>query len=576
MEITKESSPNQTAQLGIGKHSSARKSSFKSINPESGESSQGESKSFLDSIIQKNLRDFLAGQAAVSAAKAAPSKSATEAHLPVKDASVVGENFTGNRVENPNNILTRTGIGTSPEDMDSDQVIWDTDSTHGTQDSDGDIVLGDAPDHLLDKASDMENGSIQPTIVEHHDEGSQEPQSEENAHSFQSGMCGDGEGSEEGEIVVLKRAFCGSGDTSSGNMTDSPAHTNHHKTSYHEAYIAPSPAPDILPKRPLRRPASVCRLNIPRELSANLHRDPRFDQYCHAWINRPDFCGRGDECYYAHMYPPGTVEEFGITTLDIDSNGAILNGQDTGVELRESRWSRYLLPGREERTPGCYDRICKDFERNACRRGAECWYQHSTDPGAIRRRQGVFWRNRVDSKLEAIANSNGSFGRPYSRNNYSGQNRAVNNLNYYRSPIGRTGTSWSRSEEMNPAYNRQDSFNTGFRSVTNRDEEAAVASWNITADRNAREYAVQQERLRYLNQESQRRRTENISRWPTTSDTETIKSDVPKPKHPFFITNQEGTSSCPKENPLVKCDSNKPVDGQATEKTDGEVLISLL
>ncbi|KAG0638739.1 hypothetical protein HOY80DRAFT_1137330 [Tuber brumale] len=275
------------------------------------------------------------------------------------------------------------------------------------------------------------------------------------------------------------------------------------------------------------------------------------------------------------MYPPGTVEEFGIITLDIDSNGAVLNGQDAGVELRESRWSRYLLPGRQERTPGCYDRICKDFERNICRRGAECWYQHSTDPGAIRRRQGVVWKSRVDSKLEAIANANGSFGRSNSRNNYPWQNRAVNNLNYYRSPIGRTRTSLSRSEGINSSYYRQDSFKTGLHSVKNW-EEAAIASWNITADRNAREYAVQQERLSYLNQEWQRRRTENISKWPTTSDPETIRSDILKPKQSFFGMNKWGFSSCPKENQLVECDSDKPMTGQATKKADEGVLISLL
>jgi len=358
-------------------------------------------------------------------------------------------------------------------------------------------------------------------------------------------------------------------------MTGSPTHMDSHRPDYYGAVEASPSASDISLKRHARRPASVCRLDIPRELLANLHQDPRFDKYCHAWINRPDFCGRGDECYYAHMYPPGTVEEFGILTLDIDADGSVLNGQDGGAEQRESRWSRYLLPGRQEYTPGCYDRICKDFERGICRRGAECWYQHSTDPSVIRRRHGVVWKGRVDSKIDTIANAHGSFVKSHSRSNYPGQTRISNTLNYSGYPLGRAGPGSPRSGDVAPSYNHQDYSRTVFPPVQSW-EEASIANWNAAAYRNARKYAGQQERLTCLNQEWQRRRTEGGSANSTFSTTEPIKRQEVRPKQSILGTGREGFRPFTEESLLVRGDRDGPIFKQASEELDEGNLISFL
>ncbi|CUS08984.1 unnamed protein product [Tuber aestivum] len=575
MAITKDSSPNHTSRPDFGNHGSARGAPLKPAYLDSSDPPRGEDKDLLDSIIQKNLRDFLAGQTAANAAKTASAQSGMEALLPANDAKVTEKDLTVARDANPNNILTSTRIGTFTDDTDCDQVIWETDSSRSVKDEDGDIVLEDAPDHLHARQPTSGGGPTDTAMGNHNDEDFRKPQSKENACPLQIGTIDNDDSAEEGEIAPLKRAFSRNGNTIPGNVTDSPAHLDRYRPSYYRAYATSPSAPDTVQRRNFRRPASVCRLNIPRELLANLHRDPRFDQYCHAWINRPDFCGRGDECYYAHMYPPGTVEEFGILTLDIDANGSVFSGQDGGAEQRESRWSRYLLPGRQEYTPGCYDRICKDFERGLCRRGPECWYQHSTDPAAIRRRQGVFWKSRVDSKLEALANTNRFFMKPSLRSNYSGQNRAFIKPNYYGSSLGRTRTGLSRSQGINPSYTRQDYSRAVSPSI--RDwEEASIASWNAIADRNAREYAGQQERLMYLHRESQRRRTGAASTRPTASAAGPIKIQGVKSKQSLSGKNEEGSGDFSEENPLVMGDRSGSVDVQTSGKANEGILISFL
>src|SRR5205807_4494747 len=107
--------------------------------------------------------------------------------------------------------------------------------------------------------------------------------------------------------------------------------------------------------------------------------------------------------------------------------------------------------------------------------------------------------------------------------------------NNYRSPIGRNRTSLSGYGGINPSYNRQDYFQTVSPWVKNR-EEAAIAGW--------REYAYQQERLKYHEQGSQRRASESISTRSTTFAAGPIKSDIMNPRQSFFGMDKGGFGLC--------------------------------
>jgi len=199
MGITKDASPNQTTQPSTVDHGSACNVSLNPVHFNSLESSQGENKDFLDSVIQKNLRNFLAGHAAVNTARTSSAKSAIEIALPINEAKGVEEDLTGDRDENPNNILIDTRAGPSLE-MDCDQVIWDTDSSCSVEDADGDIVLEDAPDHLLDRTPPKGDGLAGPAIAKYDNEAIQKPQSEGDAPLSQIEISDSEDSVEEGEI----------------------------------------------------------------------------------------------------------------------------------------------------------------------------------------------------------------------------------------------------------------------------------------------------------------------------------------------------------------------------------------
>ncbi|RPA91836.1 hypothetical protein L873DRAFT_265739 [Choiromyces venosus 120613-1] len=576
MTITSDSSPTQAAPLDIGNQGSTQNVSLKQVHLGSSESLQDESKNLLDSIIQKNIRDFVAGQTAVNAEKAASTSTDLQECLLMDDLKVVKEGLPTSQHVKSDDLLTSTKIVVSLEETDCDQVIWDTDSYHSVHDMDGDLIVRDAPDHLLDQVSSQKDGSADPVVVDHDDQLFQEPQVEEDTPSLEIGINESRDILEEGEIVTPERAFSRKKGATSRDILRSTPYMDSYRPGGRPTDAKPSSDSQTPVKKWVRRPASVCRLNIPRELLANLRCDARFDKYCHSWISRPDFCGRGDSCFYAHMYPPGTVEEFGIVTLDIDSDGSLLRGQDSVAELRESRWSRYLLPGRQEFTPGCYDRLCKDFERNICRHGAECWYQHSTDPTIIRRRQGVVWRSKVDTKLEAIAKADGSFMKSSAKSDLFGHNRAHYNRDYYGSPWRRTRTSSPPSDEKSQSYERRD-YSQKTSQLDENWKEASIASWNEVAKQNAKEYAGQQEKLAYHAHELRKRQIENGLICETPSTIEARKGEDWKPNKESVGIDEKHSGGWSDGTVLTKGDKDESVDGQqVTEKVKEGILISFL
>ena len=64
------------------------------------------------------------------------------------------------------------------------------------------------------------------------------------------------------------------------------------------------------------------------------------------------------------MYPPGTVEEFGIVAVNIAADGRAVENPRLAIKeggkktSQESKYSRFLIPGKKEFTPGCYRRPC--------------------------------------------------------------------------------------------------------------------------------------------------------------------------------------------------------------------------
>ena len=171
------------------------------------------------------------------------------------------------------------------------------------------------------------------------------------------------------------------------------------------------------------KPQTVCRLNIPQRKLHSLHKDPRFSGYCHTWISRPDFCAYGNDCFYIHMYPPGTVEEFGIAVVNIAADGKEISNPSMEIKgakntRQESKYSRFLIPGKKEFTPGCYRRPCGQLlAYGSCSFGDQCWFRHfqampitsypcadhhvATRPTSYSERRILDWEQEVGGGWEA-------------------------------------------------------------------------------------------------------------------------------------------------------------------------------
>ena len=87
-------------------------------------------------------------------------------------------------------------------------------------------------------------------------------------------------------------------------------------TFRYRSTISRTPSRVLTVTRAPRKANTICRLNPPATVLAEFHTGQRFHGYCHAWISRPDFCERDKDpngkCWYKHMYPAGTVDEYGL------------------------------------------------------------------------------------------------------------------------------------------------------------------------------------------------------------------------------------------------------------------------
>ena len=84
------------------------------------------------------------------------------------------------------------------------------------------------------------------------------------------------------------------------------------------------------------------------------------------------------------MYPPGTVEEFGIVAVNIAADGKAVENPRLAIKeggkktSQESKYSRFLIPGKKEFTPGCYRHPCRQLlAYGSCSYGDQCWFRHS-------------------------------------------------------------------------------------------------------------------------------------------------------------------------------------------------------
>ncbi|KAL7276409.1 hypothetical protein RUND412_000614 [Rhizina undulata] len=127
--------------------------------------------------------------------------------------------------------------------------------------------------------------------------------------------------------------------------------------------VCTDPADQSIKEKFFQRPGSFQKLNLP--LGFSMLEDPRFDGYCHAWLQRPQSCRSGEDCYYKHAYPPGLVEAHGLVAIYINAEGTVVyDGERCKIKLL----------GRE---PGCIHVICRNWLKNKCRYGSKCWYLHA-------------------------------------------------------------------------------------------------------------------------------------------------------------------------------------------------------